>query len=253
MAAAEIIHRAEEALPVNGRSGATHAVDENLQPTYVWDVVVRVTHWTVMFTMIGLAVTGIYLGRPFITAPGPANQHFLMGWMKVLHFYFAIAFTLAVCSRILWMFVGPRRSNWRQFIPTSKRRLVGLKESFFFYIFLRQRPPRAIGHNPLAGLTYVAVFGLYLVMILTGFALYSVSSHSYMRMWQFLIPLFHGVQTARWIHHVSMWLLIGFVVHHVYSALLTSRVEKNGTIDSMFSGYKFLPKDMPADDDEDDE
>jgi hypothetical protein len=35
----------------------------------------------------------------------------------------------------------------------------------------------------------------------------------------------------------------------VYSALLTSRVEKNGTIDSMFSGFKFLPKDQPPDDD----
>jgi Ni,Fe-hydrogenase I cytochrome b subunit len=29
-------------------------------------------------------------------------------------------------------------------------------------------------------------------------------------------------------------------VHHVYSATLVSLVEKNGTIDSIISGYKWL-------------
>jgi Ni/Fe-hydrogenase 1 B-type cytochrome subunit len=168
--------------------------------------------------------------------------------VKVLHSYGAIVFTLSVLSRIVWMFLGPRRSGWRQFIPTSKRRLRELKETLLFYTFFRNRPPRTLGHNPLAGLTYIAVFGLYLVMILTGLALYSIGSRSYMQSFQFLLPLFHGAQWARWIHHVTMWLLIGFVVHHIYSAILTSRVEKNGAIDSMFSGYKFLPKGMPPDD-----
>jgi Ni/Fe-hydrogenase 1 B-type cytochrome subunit len=240
------IHPAEEVVA----NGVPHEIhDEPLQPTYVWDVVVRVTHWLIMLSMILLAVTGVYIGRPWGAAgSGPAGQHFAMGWARVLHAYGAIAFTLAVLSRIVWMFMGPRRSGWRQFIPTSSRRLRDLKSTFLFYTFLRDRPPRTLGHNPLAGLTYVFVFGLYLVMIATGFALYSISSHSFMKFWQFLLPMFHGAQSARWLHHVSMWLLIGFVVHHVYSAILTSRVEKNGAIDSMFSGYKFLPKDMPHDD-----
>ena len=79
-------------------------------------------------------------------------------------------------------------------------------------------------------------------------AINSVSSHSCMQWFSWLVPVFHGVQMARWIHHVTMWLLVGFFVHHLYSALLTARVEKNGTLDSIFSGFKFLPKDMPDDD-----
>jgi Ni/Fe-hydrogenase 1 B-type cytochrome subunit len=243
MATADL-HRAEEAVPVADRPAARIAFGEELQPTYVWDLVVRLTHWTIFLAMGVLAVTGVYLGRP-VSGGGT----FTMGWMKVVHAYAAIAFSLAVASRIVWMFVGPRRSSWRQFIPISKRRRHDLVETFKFYTFFRARPPRSRGHNPLAGASYLAVFGLYIVMILTGFALYSVSAHSYMRFWQFLLPLFHGVQWTRWIHHVTMWLLIGFFVHHFYSALLTARVEKNGTLDSMFSGYKFLPKDMPDDDD----
>lgn len=215
------------------------------EPVYVWDVVVRITHWTIVLAMTVLAVTGIYIGNPF------ASGKFVMGWMKVLHFYAAIAFTLAVVARVVWMVLGPRRSGWRQFVPTSRRRRRGLLESLKFYLFLRDSPPDAIGHNPLAGLMYLGIFGLYGVMILTGFALYSVSSYSYMKLWGFLVPLFGGVQWARWIHHGVMWILIAFVIQHVYSALLTSHVERNGTIDSMFSGFKFLRRDRKADDDED--
>ena len=37
-------------------------------------------------------------------------------------------------------------------------------------------------------------------------------------------------------------LLIGFAIHHVYSGLLVSIVERNGTMDSIFSGWKFFPR-----------
>ena len=228
---------------------ATHAHAGELARYYVWDLVVRVTHWVVVLSMIVLGLTGYYIGKPFIAAPGPAGVNFVMGWAKVLHFYAAIAFTLAVLARIAWMFVGPRRSNWRQFVPTTKRRLRGFVETLKFYLFLRKTPPLSIGHNPLAGLSYLAVFALYLVMIATGLALYSIGARgSYMGFFDFLLPWFNGAQGARWLHHVTMWLLIVFVIQHLYSALLTSRTEKNGTMDSIFSGYKHLPKDMPEDD-----
>ena len=44
-----------------------------------------------------------------------------------------------------------------------------------------------------------------------------------------------------------MWLLLGFGVHHVYSAILMSATERTGTMESIFSGYKFLPRqELPA-------
>jgi len=68
---------------------------------------------------------------------------------------------------------------------------------------------------------------------------------SFMRGFQFLIPIYGGLQTARFVHHVVMWLLIAFAVHHVYSVALTSALEENGEADSIFSGYKFvLPEDL---------
>ncbi len=223
------------------------AIDEDIEPVYVWDLIIRLTHWTIVLSMIVLAITGVYLGGPFVAVPGRAGQHFVTGWVKVVHFYGAIAFSLAVGSRIVWMFLGPRTASWKELVPIEGKRRRALIGTALFYGFFRPQPPSTMGHNPLAGLTYCAVFTLYLTMIATGLALYSIDSYSYMHMFRFLVPLFHGAQGARWVHHVVMWLLIGFSVHHVFSAILVARVEKNGCLDSIFSGYKFLRKDRRFD------
>lgn len=222
---------------------AARAQPVALEPVYVWDVVVRLAHWVIVFSMLILIVTGIDIARPFLDSSS-GRPGFTTGWVKVVHYYASIAFALAVATRLIWMVLGPRRSGWRQFVPSSKRRLRGVWETLKFYGFLRPRPPDSAGHNPLAGLAYLGVFTLFLVMIATGFALYSVSAYtSYMRMWHVLLPLFGGPQGARWLHHVTTWLLVWFAIQHVFSAVLTARVEQNGTIDSMFSGYKFLRRD----------
>lgn len=215
---------------------------EDVEPVYVWDLVVRTTHWAIALSILMLAATGLYIGHPF------AGGAFVMGWAKVLHFYFAILFTLGVLSRIAWMFLGPRRSSWRNFVPVAARRRKDLVETLKFYMLLRPTPPRTIGHNPLAGLSYVGVFALYMFMIASGLALYSVGTASYMHVWSFLVPWFHGLGWARWLHHFGMWIILMFFVAHMFFSSLTSRSEKNGTIDSIFSGWKFLPKGQPPDD-----
>jgi len=86
-------------------------------------------------------------------------------------------------------------------------------------------------------------------MIVTGLALYgsSASLGSPMHVFHGLAPLIGGLQTARFIHHLVMWFLIGFVVHHLFSALLTSKMERTGDLDSIFSGNKFLaPEEFEA-------
>lgn len=212
---------------------------------YVWQWPVRMTHWLIVFSIVILSCTGIYIGNPFLISSGPAGQRFIMGTMKVVHFYAAIVFTLAVLSRIAWMFLGNRYSTWDKFIPVARKRRAGLIPTLRFYLFLLRKPPGFVGHNPLAGMAYVLVFGLYLIAITTGLAIYANSAHveSPLRIFGSLAPLFGGLQMARWIHHATMWLLLGFAAHHVYSSLLMSQVEQNATIESIFSGYKFVSKE----------
>jgi Ni/Fe-hydrogenase 1 B-type cytochrome subunit len=203
----------------------------------VWDLVVRTTHWAIACSLLLLTVTGLAIGRPFLSS-GP----FVIGWMKILHFYAAILFSLAVFARIVWMFTGGRYASWRYLIPVTRERWRGVLDTLRFYLFLRSKPAASVGHNPLAGLAYAGIFGLYLVMIATGLGLYAGSAHveSPFRLFGFLLGPFGGAQTARWIHHLVTWVFVLFALQHVYSSWLTSVVEKNGTIDSIFSGNKWL-------------
>lgn len=212
---------------------------------YVWEIPVRVTHWSIALAIVVLSATGLYMGHPFLIAAGRASQHFLMGMAKLIHFYAAIVFTLAVLARIAWMFLGNRYARWNKMLPVGPHRRRALLPTIQFYLFLRRRPPGFIGHNPAAGMAYTAIFTLYLAAIATGLALYAISAPagSPMRWFGALLPWMGGAQIARWIHHVVMWLLLGFACHHVYSGLLMSQLERNATMESIFSGYKFVPRE----------
>jgi Ni/Fe-hydrogenase 1 B-type cytochrome subunit len=210
---------------------------------YIWEWPVRMTHWCTAYAILFLALTGYYLGHPYVTVTGPAGQHFLMGWARTVHFYVAIAFALSVVSRVVWMFFGNQYSHWDKFIPVTRRRWVGFLPTLRYYLFQLRQPPGFVGHNPLAGFTYTWVFLLFLIQITTGLALYCVSAPigSPFRVFHFLLFLYGGAQGARWVHHVVMWLILAFAIHHVYSSVLMSQVEARGTVESMASGYKFVP------------
>lgn len=222
------------------------AGSDKLERVFVWEWPVRLSHWLIAVSIVVLAVTGIYIGNPFLPVQGEATRHFVMGTIKSVHFAFAIVFLVSVLSRVLWMFAGNPYARWREFVPVSRRRLKGIWNTFAFYTFLHRDSPAFVGHNPLAGVIYCVVFTLYFVMIGTGLALASANASfdSILNGFEFLIPWCGGLQMARFVHHLCMWLLLGFASHHVWSAFLIGLVERNGLMDSIFSGYKVLTPDI---------
>jgi Ni/Fe-hydrogenase 1 B-type cytochrome subunit len=215
-----------------------------LERVYVWQLPVRLTHWLLFFSILILSATGYYIGHPFIAVPGRATDHFVMGTMRAIHLYTAIVFTLATLVRIYWFFAGNRYSRLSEFIPISRRRLRSLGRTFLYYTFIRHDPDDYAGHNALAASSYAAMFAVYFVMILTGLVLYSVNASvsSPLRIFSLAAPYFGGLQIARLIHHIGMWIILIFAVVHVYFVLLSSIIEHIGTFDSIFSGYKFMPR-----------
>jgi len=213
------------------------------ETVYVWELPVRVTHWLIFLSIAVLSVTGFYIGDPFIALGGPARDHFVMGTVRVIHLYAAIVFTLSVFVRLYWMFAGNSYARWREFVPVTRQRRQSVRQAMRFYAFVRREPEVYAGHSGLAGATYGIIFLIYLLMIATGLALYTVYAPigSPFQFFRFLIPIFGGLQVARLIHHIGMWLLLIFVIHHVYSAVLFSISERSGIIDSIFSGYKRVP------------
>lgn len=214
-----------------------------LYEKYVWEVPVRATHWVNFFAILTLSGTGIFIGTAKTLALEPSQ--FVMGWVRFVHFVTAYLFTVSVLARIYWMFAGNRYARWREFLPfrtpEGRQRML---ETLKFYLFVSKKVPHPVGHNALAGATYTLVFLLYLVMIGTGFALYfQYAPQSIMhRMTGWLFILFSS-QGVRLTHHLVMWLLIGFAIHHVYSAWLMDVKEQGGVMSSIFGGYRPVQKD----------
>lgn len=211
---------------------------ERWDETYVWQIPVRVTHWVIALAITVLCVTGLYIANPYLRGAGN-----LMLNMKATHLVFAVLLTSMVVWRVVWAFVGNRWSRWRAFVPFGTPGWwPRTRDALLFYLFLRRSSPQDIGHNALAALAYLAVYALLLVEIVTGFALNALTwGGAWLTFlgWVFvLLP----INDVRLVHHLVMWLLLGFVVHHVYSAVLMDSEERTGIVSSIFTGYKTIKR-----------
>ena len=210
----------------------------HLYQKYVWEVPVRVTHWVNFLAILILSITGLYIGAPRTLALEPSQ--YVMGWTRFIHFVAGYTFSISVLARIYWMFVGNRYASWREFFPIlTEQGHRNMMDTFKWYLFLTRKTPRTVGHNALAGAAYSGVFLLYLVMIFTGFALYAQQApqsilHK-LTAWMFMLFSSQGVRLT---HHLVMWILIAFAIHHVYSAWLMDVKERGGVMSGIFSGYK---------------
>lgn len=207
-----------------------------LERVYVWEAPVRLTHWVTALAILILSATGFYIGNPIL-----GGSVYLMAWVRGVHRITAYILVASLAFRVYWAFAGNAWASWRALFPyltrEGRREMV---ETFLYYTFLRRRPPGTVGHNPLAGIAYSAVVALMGLGILTGFALQSFGAGGWRALafgWVFSLA---GAQTIRLVHHMIMWMLLGFAVHHVYSSLLMDAEERNGLMTSIFSGYKFV-------------
>jgi Ni/Fe-hydrogenase 1 B-type cytochrome subunit len=208
----------------------------------VWDLPVRITHWVNVVCIVVLSLTGYYIGSPFITTQGPASDHFLMGAVRFTHIVTAFIFTTSVLFRVYWAFAShDKYARWRQFLPINRGRQRALRRMIGYYTFFKPSPPAEVGHNPLAGVTYMGLYVLFVLQIVTGFALWSEPFHGgfWVATFGWMITLF-GAPFVRVVHDIIMWLIIAFTIHHVYSAVLIDIEERSGLVSSIITGSKSL-------------
>jgi Ni/Fe-hydrogenase 1 B-type cytochrome subunit len=221
--------------PAEGRPVIIRRSDERIR-VYVWEIPVRVSHWVNVFSIAVLAVTGLYIADPMFVSPGGS----FMTNVRFVHMLAAFAFTASFILRIYWLFVGNRWSRWTAFVPVTPAQRREFIRQTGWYLFLRREVPRVLGHNALAAGTYLVVFVLFLLQTATGFALAGAhGTEPWATLFGWLSGLI-GLQGVRLVHHLLMWALLAFMVHHVYSALLMDHWERNGIMSSIFSGYKFV-------------
>jgi len=237
-------NKAEVAHPVLDRDRRHPEVP--IGPTtavYVWQYPLRLFHWSLVISIGVLAITGYYIHDPFII--DQIKRPYLMGWFRFVHEMFAMLFIALFVMRMFLFFRfsgGNRWVRWDQYVPLRAvqwREMVNVVE---FYVFIRRRTVAKIGHNAMAAFTYLGIYCLVLVEIVTGLVMYNWIMRS--AVLHFLIgwiPRVIDIQNIRLIHFCLMYIFIVFGIFHVHISMLISRVEKRGLMDSIFTGYKVIP------------
>ncbi len=234
----------------------TMATKPHSEPAvYVYEAPLRLWHWINALSIVLLCITGYFIGHPLPTMPGEASDNFLMGYIRFIHFSAAYVFAIGFLFRIYWAFVGNEHSR-QIFIPPvfDRKWWNGVNHEWKWYFFLTNEPRKYIGHNPLAVLAMhiMFVWGV-LFMIVTGFALYGegmgMDSWQYTLFSSWVIPLFGQSQDVHTWHHLMMWMLIIFVIVHVYAAIREDIMSRQSLVSAMISGWRTF-KDNRAPEDE---
>ena len=215
---------------------------ESFRRIYVWEFPVRLYHWVNALCVVVLCVTGYLIGRPLaITYSSEAYQQYWFGTVRFLHFVTAFVFFFNFLVRIYWGFVGNSYAKWTNFLPGRRTQWQEMAE--VMKVDVLQTSAKSIitlGHNALAGFIYFLSFLAFLFQSLTGFALYSSMSHSWLpRMFAWITPIMGGDFAVRQWHHIFMWFFILFTLIHVYLVFYHDYLEGRGTTSSMVGGWKF--------------
>ena len=180
------------AAPVADRS--THGLARVL----VWDAPQRVVHWLMAASFAGAWLTA-------------ESEH----W-RLLHV--TLGWTLAglVLFRIVWGLVGTRHARFGDFVrgPGAVKRYLGA--------LVRGEPEHHVGHNPAGALAIVAMLGLGLAIVATGWASYDSV----------------GGEWLEETHEVLASLMLAVVGVHVAGVMLASWLHRENLVAAMWHGHK---------------
>ena len=214
---------------------------------YLWGWPLRAMHWAAVASLVVLVVTGFYIGAPYFITGGEASAHYLMGWMRFLHFTAAGVFVATGIVRVYWLVAGDKFERWRSLFPVLKQDWINLWQQIKFYLMIQpEKAPHYLGHNPLQQLSYTGLYLAAVAQVVTGFAMYGQSRPGgfWYTLFGWVIPLFGGIQVVHFVHHVLTWVFVIFFPVHLYLALRADLLERTGTISSIISGGRFVPKDQ---------
>lgn len=214
------------------------------EAVYVYDVPLRLWHWLNALCLVVLCVTGYFIGSPLPTLSGEASDHYLMGYIRFVHFSAAYLMTVGLLFRIYWAFAGNEHARQLILPPFFKAEFwSGVIHEIKWYAFLVKEPHKYVGHNPLAMVAmHFMLFWGSIYMIVTGFALYGegtqLGSWANTMFTSWVIPMFGQSQDVHTWHHLGMWLIICFVMVHVYAAIREDMMSRQSMVGTMISGWR---------------
>lgn len=164
----------------------------------VWDLFVRLFHWTLASLFIVAYATGDEIERIHIAAG------------------YTIAALLAL--RIVWGFVGPRHARFVDFVRSPREVLAYLRDIALF------RAPRHLGHNPAGGAMIVALLAMLAGTCATGYMMTT--------------DAFWGSKWLEEAHEALANGTVVLIILHVLGVLAASFEHRENLVKAMITGRK---------------
>lgn len=172
----------------------------------VWDVPVRVLHWTLVASFVLCWASTIDSWSAIGAWHEPA------GWVGLG----------AALLRVVWGFVAPgergRHARFAAFVR-GPRAVLAYARAFGSGVAARH-----VGHNPLGGWMALALWASVALLALTG--------------WLYTTDAFFGDATIEAVHEAIAWAMVALVAVHVAGAIVTGRRHGENLVAAMWHGRK---------------
>ena len=192
------------------------------QPQRVFDPLLRLLHWVIALTIVGLIITS-QAADWFEDGPYEKtlwNLHILIGYVL----------TASLLTRLLWGVVGPLSARWRDLWHPAV-----WKDSF---TKLRLPTKHRAGHDPIASLAYLFAYAVMALMVATGLGLAASEFQTGpLAGWLGNLPWLEDVLGEP--HEFGFALMLGFIGLHM-AALVYHQIRGERVAQSMVTGKQYL-------------
>lgn len=164
----------------------------------VWDLFVRVFHWSLV-TLFAIA---------FLTGDE----------VEWLHIWAGYAVATLVAIRILWGFVGSRNARFASFVKGPRAVVTFLKQT------MHLEAPRYLGHNPAGGAMVVALLVVLSALCGTGIAMTT--------------DAYWGSKALEEVHEALANIMLALIAFHILGVIVASVEHGENLVKSMVTGQK---------------
>lgn len=214
----------------------------------------RIVHWLNAICMVVAVITGLYIGHPYYQSfiADPAVDKYVMAWNRWGHFIVAIIFDVTAVLIGYLYFFSRFEKPYKKLIPTWKN-IKEFCEVFLNLITFNRRKNFDSSHSDSYNIVFFTIFHLLLIfMLLSGLQLYVhglASGISSIGAWwpamlhlatDWTLQVFGGNMGVRIAHHTSMYLILVWVMCHIYYQIWRTIFWKEGDIAIVIGGSKFV-------------
>ena len=201
----------------------------------VWDIAVRVFHWSLVLFFFIAYVSGEEAG--------------------IAHEYSSYAVLALVGFRIVWGLVGTKYARFSNFIYSPKTTRA------YLVSMLKLKPKHYIGHNPAGGWMTITLLVFLLLTVWTGLEAYAAEGKGLLA--KIDMPIIsiamangddrdhdggkNGNEFWEEAHEVLSHFTLFLVIVHILGVLVSSAIQRENLVRAMITGKKKKPAELLSD------